>query len=83
MFSALTPNAAAFLAGIFGILLIASGIVFALKRTHPDQDYGELTARVNSWWVMAGVFAAAMALSPTLSLLFLAFVSFLALKEYL
>jgi hypothetical protein len=39
MFSALTPNAAAFLAGIFGILLIASGIVFALKRAHPDKDY--------------------------------------------
>lgn len=83
MFTALTPNAAAFLAGIFGILLIASLIVFLLKRGYPDQDYAELAARVNSWWVMAAVFAAAMALSPTLSLIFLAFVSFLALKEYL
>jgi phosphatidate cytidylyltransferase len=83
MFSALTPNAAMFLGGIFGILLMASLIVFALKRAAPDKDYGELTSRVNSWWVMAGVFAAAMALSPTLSLIFLAFVSFLALKEYL
>jgi hypothetical protein len=26
-----------FLGGIFGILLIASGIVFALKRAHPDK----------------------------------------------
>ncbi len=83
MFSALTPNATAFLAGIFGLLLVASLVVFILKRAHPDKDYTELASRVNSWWVMAGVFAAAMALSRGLSLVFLAFVSFLALKEYL
>jgi phosphatidate cytidylyltransferase len=83
MFSALTPNAAAFLAGIFDLLLIASLVVFILRRAHPDKDYTELASRVNSWWVMAGVFAAAMALSRGLSLVFLAFVSFLALKEYL
>lgn len=83
MFNALTANAAFFLAGIFGILILASAIVFLLKRMQPERDYAELASRVNSWWVMAGVFAAAMALSPTLSLIFLAFVSFLALKEYL
>jgi len=82
MFSALTPNAALFLAGIFAILVIASGVVFALGRAHPDRDYTELAARVNSWWVMAGVFAAAMALDRVLSIVFLAFVSFLAMKEY-
>ncbi len=83
MFAALTANAAAFLAGIFAMLLIASGVVYLLRRAHPERDYGELAARVRSWWVMAGIFAAAMALSPTLSLIFLGFVSFLALKEYL
>jgi phosphatidate cytidylyltransferase len=83
MFSALTANAAAFLAGIFALLILASLIVFVLKHRNPERDYAELASRVNSWWVMAGVFAAAMALSPTLSLLFLGFVSFLALKEYL
>lgn len=83
MFSALTQNAAAFLAGIFVLLAVASLIVFILRRRHPERDYAELAARVNSWWVMAGLFAAAMALSPALSLVFLGFVSFLALKEYL
>ncbi|MDD3528437.1 MAG: phosphatidate cytidylyltransferase [Gallionellaceae bacterium] len=83
MFSSLTANAAAFLAGIFALLLTASLVVFILKRRSPQRDYAELAARVNSWWVMAGVFAAAMALSPTLSLIFLGLVSFLALKEYL
>ena len=83
MFAALTPNATGFLAGIFGLLLLASTVVFGLRRARPEADYAELGARVNSWWIMAGVFAAAMALSRTLSLVFLAFVSFLALKEYL
>ena len=83
MFSSLTHNAGWFLAGLFGLLVIASLIVAALGRAHPERNYGELKARVNSWWVMVGVFAAAMALSPTLSLFFLGLVSFLALKEYL
>jgi phosphatidate cytidylyltransferase len=83
MFGSLTYNSAVFLAGILALLVTASLIVFALRRRHPERDYVELSARVNSWWVMAGVFAAAMALPPTLSLLFLGFVSFLALKEYL
>ncbi len=83
MFSTLTHNAGWFLAGLFVMLVVASLIVAALKRAHPERDYAELKARVNSWWVMVGVFAAAMALSPTLSLLFLGLVSFLALKEYL
>ncbi len=83
MFSALTSNSATFLSGIFALLVIAGLIVAILRRLHPQRDYTELTARVRSWWVMAGVFAAAMALSPTLSLIFLGLVSFLALKEYL
>lgn len=83
MFSALTSNSATFLSGIFALLVIASLIVAILRRLHPQRDYTELAARVRSWWVMAGVFAAAMALSPTLSLIFLGLVSFLALKEYL
>lgn len=78
----LTSNAIGFLAAILAILLIASLVVVILKQRNPDRDYAELSARVKSWWVMAGVFAIAMALSPTLSILFLGFTSFLALKEY-
>lgn len=78
----LTTNTTAFLAGIFALLALSSLIVFTLRRRNPAHDYTELTARVNSWWVMAGVFAAAMALRPPFALAFLGFVSFLALKEY-
>jgi phosphatidate cytidylyltransferase len=82
MFRSLTHNSAAFLAGIFALLVIASLVVAILRHRKPERDYAELAARVRSWWVMAIVFATAMALSPTLSLFFLGFVSFMALKEY-
>lgn len=83
MFTPLTENTRWALAGIFALLILASLVVWAMRRARPDKDYSELAARMRSWWVMVGVFAAAMALSTTLSLVFLAFVSFLALKEYL
>jgi phosphatidate cytidylyltransferase len=83
MFATLTGNAAAFLGGLFALLAVASLIVALLRGRHPERDYTELVARVKSWWVMVGIFAAAMAVSATLSLFLLGFVSFLALKEYL
>ncbi len=71
------------LGGIFGILIVASGVMFLLRRARPGADFGELSDRVRSWWVMAAVFTLAMVLSRSISLAFFAFVSFLALKEYL
>ena len=71
------------LGGVLAVLTAASVIVFALVRLRPGRDFGELVLRVRSWWVMAGLFAAAIVLSPTAALVFLALVSFLALKEYL
>lgn len=82
-FRALASNVSWALAGLFAILILASVFVGLLRRLRPDRDDGELAARVRSWWVMVGMFAAAMALSPTASIVFLGFVSFLALKEYL
>ncbi|HMB53336.1 MAG TPA: phosphatidate cytidylyltransferase [Thermoanaerobaculia bacterium] len=71
------------LAGIFGLLVVATTIVWLLGRAKPGLDLGEVRQRVRSWWVMAGVFAFAMAVDRRISLVFFAFVSFLALKEYL
>lgn len=71
------------LVGIVGLLIVASSIVFVLRRAKPNSDFTELNQRVNSWWVMVAIFAAAVLLSRTLTLVFLGLVSFLALKEYL
>ena len=57
-------------------------MVFALTKARPARDYGELKARISSWWVMVTVLSVAIVLSPMVSVAFLGFVSFLALKEY-
>jgi phosphatidate cytidylyltransferase len=79
----LHPNLMWALVGIAGLLVLATGIVAWLSKRNPEKDYGELKARVRTWWIMAGVFSAAMSLSRGISLAFFAFISFLALKEYL
>lgn len=70
------------IAGVFAILVIASIVVFIMAKARPERDHGELRARISSWWVMVTVLAFAIVLSPVISVAFLGFVSFLALKEY-
>jgi len=83
MGAALTANVQWSLAALYGILLVASLAVWGLRRRWPERDFTELSQRVRSWWLMVVIFTAAMLLSPTVSLVFFAFISFLALKEYL
>lgn len=80
---ALKPEVQWTMAGIFGILVLASLLVALLRRLQPKSNFTELSQRINTWWMMAGVFTVAMVLSRTVSLVFFAFISFLALKEYL
>lgn len=69
------------LAGLYGILLLATLILFILK-TKSSGEYTELGLRIRSWWLMISIFTAALLLSRTISLIFFGFISFLALKEY-
>lgn len=70
------------LAGIFGLLVVASALVALLGPRLAPAARAELVARIQSWWLMFGIFAVAMALSRNVSLVFFGFVSFMALKEY-
>ena len=79
----LSTEARWFLASIGAVLVFATIIVQAMIRLKPHVDLGNLTRRVNSWWVMTGVFTFAMVLSRNVSIGFFAFISFLALKEFL
>ncbi len=72
-----------FLSGIFAVLIVASVVTWLLPRRYPDKDFSELIARVRSWWIMVTIFTVAMILNIYVSLVFLALVSFLALREYL
>jgi phosphatidate cytidylyltransferase len=71
------------LLGVLGVLCGVSGSTVAVRRWWPAGDWSEWSARVRSWWVIAGLFGLALAVSSGLALALFAFVSFLALKEYL
>ncbi len=81
--AALEPAVRWSLGGIFALLVVATVTVRILRAVRPQSDLAELTRRVNTWWVMAAVFTVAMVVGRVVSILFFAFVSFLALKEYL
>src|SRR5512139_787776 len=71
---------------LYGILalLVVGTVVIGLKRIFkPGPGDPELWLRMRSWWVMAGLFIMAIAVNRTLSIVFFALLSFLALKEYL
>lgn len=69
--------------GIFALLIFASIITAILRRTAPGEATLELSRRVNSWWVMIGIFTFAILTNRVVSTVFLGFTAFLALKEYL
>jgi phosphatidate cytidylyltransferase len=70
------------LGGVYALLLFSSLLVRILSY-RSGKDYQELGSRINSWWVMVVIFSVAIAVSPTISIIFLAFISFLAFKEFL
>lgn len=70
-------------AGVYAVLIVATLIVWMLWRRDPSGRYRELVQRVRSWWWMIGAFTLAMLLNRTVAIVFLAFISYLALKEYL
>jgi phosphatidate cytidylyltransferase len=71
------------MSGIFGVLGFASVGVRVAGAIGPARDFTEMRQRIRSWWLMAAIFFIALATTRTVSLVFFAFVSFLALKEYL
>ncbi|HYD19664.1 MAG TPA: phosphatidate cytidylyltransferase [Patescibacteria group bacterium] len=68
--------------GLWCLLILASLIVFGLKKSKPEKDYTELVLRTKSWWWMIGLFSGAVLSSPPVAIGFLGFVSFLAFKEF-
>jgi phosphatidate cytidylyltransferase len=67
---------------LWGVLILATGIVLALS-SRGSGDYRELIDRTASWWWMIGAFTFAIAANQTVAIVFLAIISYLALKEYL
>lgn len=67
---------------IIGCLLVATVTGRVLTAQRPNRDYRELNQRINSWWIMVGLFGFALWSGTTASIVFFGLLSFLALKEY-
>ncbi|HCO91383.1 MAG TPA: phosphatidate cytidylyltransferase, partial [Alphaproteobacteria bacterium] len=70
------------IAVIVALLLTATVISFVLKKVKPAGDFGELSDRIKSWWIMIAIFSTALLTSPVVSVIFFGLLSFLAFKEY-
>lgn len=68
--------------GIIAVLIIATVVTAILKRRKPSDALHEVDLRIRSWWVMFIIFTIAIVLHSTISLIFMALLCFLALKEY-
>jgi phosphatidate cytidylyltransferase len=69
---------AAPLAGMWGLLGAATGLVHVIPRA---ARQGELKDRIHTWWWIALPVSAAIALGPSASILLVAILSFLAFRE--
>jgi phosphatidate cytidylyltransferase len=79
----LEPNVAYTLAAILAFLLLATVFILIKRKVRPGSGDGSLLARTLSWWVMVLLLAGSLAGGRLTVLLFFAFVSFGALKEFL
>jgi phosphatidate cytidylyltransferase len=75
------------LGGVFALLIVSSIAGFALSRTVKSErgraTVMNMSARIRAWWVMCLVFGAAVMTGGTGSLVLFAFLSLLALREYM
>ncbi len=71
------------LGGLFVALGAATGAGAVVARRSPGPTADELMARLRSWWIIIVLFAGAIMLGQAATVVLLAVVSFLALKEYL
>lgn len=68
---------------VVAALIVATITLFVLQFKRPGADFTELKQRIYTWWVMAAVFFSAMLINEYIAIAFFAFISFLALKEFL
>jgi phosphatidate cytidylyltransferase len=71
--------------GIGGLLVVASAVGIVLKYSTRDEraqrTIANLNARIRAWWIMAGIFGAAIYFGKLGATILFALVSFLALRE--
>lgn len=71
------------LMAVFSLLLLATLINIALIYLQPQKNWHELTLRIRTWWIIIIFFSCAILSPHWLGLTLFAFISFIALKEFL
>jgi phosphatidate cytidylyltransferase len=80
--SHLAPEVRTILCLILALLAVANAIPSVLKYFNPDRDFQKLSHQLRTWLVIAGIVSFFVAISPTATVVFFGFVSYLALKEF-
>lgn len=83
MFRDAPENVLISVAVIFGLLSLATVLVFLKGLFFRAEDHSELTQRIRSWWILIIVFSLAILLDRGAAIALLCFVSFLAFKEFI
>lgn len=83
----LTPQSQQLFLGILAVLVLASGIGLWLKKRAAARPgmlpvVENLVARVNAWWLMAGLLAGTLALGFHAAVIVFGLISFFALREF-
>jgi len=68
---------------VVALLVIGTLFTFFIEWRKPANDYTELHLRIRSWWWMIAIVFITLTVSTTTAIVFFAFLSFLALKEFL
>lgn len=66
---------------IFGLLTVASALLFIIGKIKPNANLNELIMRTKSWWIMASLFIVTTIFSTKISYVAIAFLSFVAFRE--
>lgn len=81
------PETRWLIGGVVALLLIATiiGRILRARARHESAEkvIANLNARINAWWVMVVVFAVALLVGPIGTTVLFAFMSFLALREFI
>lgn len=79
----IAPNSFYAITFVVALLIVASGSRLVLQKINPRRDYTELNLRIKSWWIIISILFLALLLGHTYFFILFAFISFLALKEFL
>lgn len=69
--------------GVVLVLVISTLIYLYKQNSNKEVDYTELKLRIKSWWWMIAIVFISLSISLNTAIIFFAFLSFLALKEFL